>query len=414
MNQTKKNFINGIVHEALWGAGIGFFLPMTILPMALVDLGQSVSVVGFLNGLFSGGITFPQVFSALALPPRFSHPKNLAWLHAPIILGPLLAGLGFALLAPDAREARVLSLFLGFTLFAVGCGVVIPHWVAMIGRCIPEKIRGRYLGAAFFSNGLCAAGTSWLASGWVARGGMDWGYPLCFLLTVPCLITSVVILSRLKPILPAPQAPPPGALWKSFDLMNRKLREPGPFRIGLILTVLMILASAPGNLFTAFLRKEGHVDAFWFQLFSPATALGGMVGAFVLGWLVDHHGLKKAFTTAFVAGLLSLLLIYFWGNPLWPALAFTGNGIINAAFPVVALAMILKFAGHKESTVQQGLFSTLLSPWSVGAPFFCGWLAEKAGYLWAYGFAVVCCLAAFWILMGSGKLEGENRPFKSK
>src|ERR1019366_8603891 len=308
MNQTRRNFINGIVHEALWGAGIGFFLPMTILPMALVDLGQSVSVVGFLNGLFSGGITFPQVFSALALPPRFSHPKTLAWLHTPIIMGPLVAGLAVAFLPLYAREARVLFLFAGFTLFALGCGVVIPHWVAMIGRCIPERIRGRYLGAAFFSNGLCGAGTSWLASRWVAQGGMDWGYPLCFLLTVPLFITSVLILSRLKPIFPAPQAPPPGAHWKSFNLMNRKLMEPGPFRVGLILTILMIFATAPGNLFTAYLCNVGKGETFWLQLFSPATALGAMVGAFVLGWLVDQYGLRKAFTAAFFAGLVSLIM----------------------------------------------------------------------------------------------------------
>lgn len=408
MNQTKINVINGIVHEGLWGAGLGFFLPATILPLALVDLGQSSFSVGLLAALFSGGITFPQVFSALALPPRFTHPKTLAWLHVPILLGPLLAGLGFALLPASALEGRVLFLFAGFTLFALGCGVVIPHWVAMIGRCIPEKIRGRYLGAAFFSNGLCAAGTSWLASRWVAQEGIR-GYPLCFLFSVPFLTLSVAVLSRLKPLLPAPQALPPGALWKSFNLMNQKLREPGPFRVGLALTVLMVLASAPGNLFTAYLRKVAQVDPFWFQLFSPATALGAMAGAFLLGWLVDQHGLRKAFTAAFGAGLISLMLIYFWGNPLWSALAFAGSGFINAAFPVVALVMILKFAGHKESTVQQGLFSTLISPWSVGAPFFSGWLATGAGYPWVFGLAAVCCLAGFGLLAVNRNLEEKGK-----
>jgi MFS family permease len=229
---------------------------------------------------------------------------------------------------------------------------------------------------------------------------------------VPFLLASAIVLSRLKPILPRPKAPPPGALWKSFGMMNHKLTQSGPFRTGLVLAVLMILASAPGNLYTAYLRNEARVDPFWFQLFSPSLAMGAMAGAFLLGWLADHRGLKPAFAVALAAGLASLVLVNFWGNPLWPALGFTGSGMINAAYPVVLLVMILKLSGHQESTLQQGLFSTLLSPWSVGAPFLCGWLAEKAGYSWAFGFAGVCALAAFGFLLTGGKLE-EGRKGKS-
>ncbi len=404
MNQVKKNFILGIASEAFWGAGLGLILPNTILPLALVDLGQSASSAGLLGSIFSMGICLPQVFSALAVPPRFTNPKSLAWLHFPAIAGPLISGLGFNFLRTGDQGGRLAFLFLGFAVFSFGIGLVAPHWIVCVGRCIPESKRGIYFGSSFFASGLCATLTGWLGSRWAAEGGMDWGYRFCFLFSVLPLLGSVLVLRLLEPIQPEPNQPPPQALWGSFNLLRRKLAEPGSFRMGMVLTILMTLASAPGNLYTVYLREQAHMEASWFQLFTPGVTLGGMAGAFFLGWLVDHHGLQKAFAMAFAAGLASLGLIAFPGHPAGAALAFVFSGFINSAFPVITLVMILRIARREESTVEVGLFNTLMSPWSL-APLFAGWLASTAGYAWAFAAATASCFIAFGLLTKAGNLD---------
>ncbi len=403
MKQANKNFILGMVSEAFWGAGMGLVLPNTIVPLALVALGQSASEAGLLGSIFSMGILLPQVFSALVIPPRFTNPRLTALLHLPALFGPLLMGLGFALLPPGNREI-LYFLFAGFTLFSFGIGLVAPHWIGAIGRCIPEKMRGRYFGASFCASGFLATLTGWLASRWADKGGLEWGFAWCFLWAGVPMLGSLMVLTFLKPITPAPQAQPPKAVRGSFKLLKNKLMESGPFRSGLFLTILMTLASAPGNIFTVYLRNEAELAVSWFEFFTPAVTIGGMIGAFLLGWVVDHKGLRVAFTWTFTAGLVSLIFIFFWGNPSWPTLAFAFSGFINSAFPVVTLVMVLKMSGHQKSTLQVGLFNTLMSPWAL-APLFVGLLANSAGYSWAFGLGILSCLAALVILGGNRNLD---------
>lgn len=396
MKTENRNFIVGVTSEALWGLGFGLINPPTILSLALVDLGGSSTLAGLLASIFGAGLTLPQAFSALILPPRFTDPKRMVLIHLPAILGPLLAGLGFAFIPPTQSFERLVLLLTGFTLFSFGIGVVVPHWVGCIGRCIPEKIRGRYFGACFFTGGLCASATGWLGAHWIQPGGLEWGYACCFLLSMPCMLASLGSMLFFKPLVGPPLPPPPGALGASFRLMKEKLMERGPFQTGLALVLLLTLVSAPGNLFTVYLRGLG-VDS-WFRFFTPAMPLGVMIGSLGLGWISDHRGYRAAYAAAFSAGLASLGLIYFHGNPVAPSSAFAGMGFLNSAFPVVTLVMILKIAGHQESTIQQGLFNTLMSPWSFLAPLCAGWLAARAGYPVVFTAASFCCLAGLALL----------------
>ena len=398
----------GVVHEGLWGAAVGFFTPATILSLALVDLGRTASTVGLFTALYYTGMNLPQAFSALALPPRFTNPKPLALLHLPTISSVLIAGLGFALTPPDAQMAKLIFLMAGFSLFALSQGMVIPFWVGFIGRAIPEKTRGRYFGTSFFVSGITGTFTGWLASRWVLEGGLRWGYALCFILAAFFMVGSAWMLTWLKPLIPQPRALPPNALRSSFRLLGEKMTRPGPFRVMMVLVILMIIAGSPGNLFTVYLRERAHVDPAWFQIFTPALTLGGMLGAYLLGSLIDHHGFRPAYTLTFAAGLCSLGLVIWWGNPVCPALAFAFVGFIGAAYPVINTAMILKLAGHKESTIQMGLFCTLIAPWSFVLPLFTGWLASNAGYSWVFGLAIVAVLMGFGLLVFQGR-KPKNR-----
>jgi len=408
MTIVKKNFILGIVSEAFWGAGFGLYMPPTLLNLALVDLGGSAVLAGFLVSIFATGINLPQAFSALTLPPKFSDPPRAALLHIPALLGPLVSGLSFLLIPASDPSARLVGFLSGFALFSFGIGLVVPHWVTGISRCLPEKLRGRYFGTSFFASGLCAASTGWLGARWVSQGGLEWGYACCFLSAVPFMVMSLVVLSFMKPVTARPKAQASGAWKKSFHLLSRKLQEPGPFRVGLALVFLLILVAASGNLFTVYLREVVKVEAGSFQFLAPALSLGAMAGAFLLGWLSDRKGLRIAYGVAFSAGVLSMLLISCQGIA-FSTLAFGALGFLESAFPVLGLVLVLKLAVNRDAPVQTGLFNTLMSPWNFLLPLAVGTLAARAGYSWAFTLGGVCCLAALGILwrykdFGKGKI----------
>jgi len=398
---VKKNFILGIVSEAFWGAGFGLFMPPTLLNLALVDLGGSAVLAGFLVSIFATGINLPQAFSALTLSPKFSDPPRAALLHIPALLGPLVSGLSFLLIPTSDPFARLIGFLSGFALFSFGIGLVVPHWVTGISRCLPEKLRGRYFGTSFFASGLCAASTGWLGARWVSQGGLEWGYACCFLSAVPFMVMSLVVLSLLKPMTGRPKAQAPGTWKKSFHLLSRKLAEPGPFRVGLVLVFLMILVAASGNLFTVYLREQVKMEASSFQFFSPALSLGAMAGSFLLGWLSDRKGLRVAYALAFAAGLVSMGSIFPQGMA-FSTLSFVGLGFFESAFPVLGLVLVLKLAVNRDAPVQTGLFNTLMSPWNFLVPLGVGILASHAGYHSVFLLGAGCSLVAFWILWRFG------------
>jgi MFS family permease len=404
-----RNFIVGVTSEALWGTAFGLVWPPTNINLAIVALGGSSTLSGLLASLVGAGITFPQAFSALAIPQRFTDPKRMVLIHLPALLGPLITGFGFAFIPEGRNFEKLVLLLAGLAVLFVNIGIVIPYWVGCVGRCIPEKIRGRYFGTCFFASGLCATLTGEIGSRWIDQGGLKWGYSHCFLWAFPFMLLSLLTMLFFKPLVGPPSPPTKSAFLGAFHLMNRMLTEPGPFQIGLILVLLLNLVSASTNLFTVYLKEKG-AETTWFSLFTPAMALGAMIGSFCLGWISDHKGHKAAYVVTFLLGLVAIGFIFFQGNLFFPSLAFAASGFLNSAFAVVNLVMILKLAGHKESTVQQGLFNTLMSPWVFSAPLFAGWLAGKAGYHWVFGGSILVCLVALGILSMTNKLDGGLRP----
>lgn len=409
MRPARKNFILGIVHEGFWGLGYGFIAPGVILSLALVDLGYSAGTIGWLIALFSAGTNLPQVFSALLLPPRFTEPKALAWLHSPAVAGPLIVGLGFALLPPGSSTGKMVLLFTGFGVQILGTGIAVPHWIACMGRCITPAERGRYFGISFFMSALTSTFTGWLAARWAAQGGLEWGYAACFFLASPCFLAGAATLAWLQPLHGAHRPLPPDTLKANFLSFLKKLSAWGSFRTALVLAALMVVATTPGNFFTIYLRKVVNVDVSWFQIFNPAASVGSMCGAFLVGHLIDRINMRTAFLTSFCVALGALGVIVLLPHPPYAAMAFACAGFFGAFVPVGMMTMVLGLTDRKESTVRIGFFNTLIVPFQLLAPVGLGWVAEKAGYGWIFLAGAAACAAAFWVLAVQAPFDKKRK-----
>jgi MFS family permease len=396
MNQIRKNLFFGVLHEAVWGASWALLNPLTFLEMALKDLGGTAKSAGLLSGLLFAALNFIQIFSAFWLSPRWTHPKKCAPMHLPAIS--CVAGMAalfyfFPDMNPSVKIAIFLALGLGF--FA-GVGVVMPHWVGMIGRSIPRDFRGRYFAWCFALSNLAGVGTGILGAHWAAAGGLKWGFALCFAVAVPIQLLCITLLSRMEPLEAEPEKP--GPMLPYLKSRWNTVHAASSFGIFVGLNLLLQLATASGVLFTPYL-KDSHFGNAAFDFFSSAGQIGGMAGAFLMGYMADHFGTRWGFGLAFLSLLPCLLYIALGPSLASGTGAFLGNGIANAAYPVVTLYMVMHFAGPKETTSLTGAFNSVMAPSIFLLPLGLGWLADLSGYHVAFSLSMIACVFGVLLLL---------------
>jgi MFS family permease len=396
MDRAKYNFRIGLTHEALWGFGFGFIQPITILPLALTDLGGSAALAGLLGGLFYAGINLPQAFSALSFSTAWTSPKRLALLHIPAVSSTFFIAAVFFFVPSDNLALKRALFLAGIAAFSLGVGLTVPHWMVGTSRCIPEKIRGRYFGVCFFLAGLLGTLTSHEAADWAAQGGLQWGYAASFLAAGILQTASVVALTFWKPLEKAPVTRTQALLPFLRKLLPQG--EKAAWVLFLCLNLGFIFMNAAGSQYTVDLREARSLPKEAFTLLAPAFALGGMAGAFLIGYLTDHKGPRTALAGAMAAAAVSLGFIAFAPVDARQALSFFGSGYAGSAF-IGNMLVILVLSGKTHPSTKVGILNTLLAPFSFGAPFLAGFLAERFGFGAAYAFSGAAVLIAALLLL---------------
>jgi MFS family permease len=387
LDKVRRNIMVGVTHEAIWGLSFALIDPITVLQLALKDLGGQAALAGLFAGLLWAGLNLSQLPAAFWLSPSFSAPRRCAALHLPALACTGGLGLIFSLgLSPAALLRSYLVLA---TLFFVLVGLVVPFWIGMISRCIPSGVRGRYFAWSFSLANLGGIASGALAVHWISQGGLAWGYGQTFGLALLLQLISISLLLLLEPLEPEPAAP--GPLGPYLRRQAAHLLANRPFQAFLLVSVLMQLASAPYNLFTDYLRQRGLPTAWWAWL-NAAKNVGGVLGSFLMGYLADHKGPRFSLGAAFAMMAASLLLLPL-PSPGAGLGAFLGGGFFASAYPVVNLYLLLMLAGPGQTTALAGTFAALSAPVVLGAPLLSGWLAQRYGYPASFTLSLVACAA---------------------
>lgn len=366
--------------------------PATILQLALHDLGGSVRYAGLLTGLLWAICTLPGAFSAFILPPRFTDPRFCAALHLPsIAFSGLLALLFYFFPSMDASRRLELMLLFSFGFF-FNIGMLAPHWIGLLQRCIPEDFQGRYFGWSLALASLGSIFFGALAARWISAWGLSLGYGRCFALSMLLQLLSVCFLACLKPLKERPQAAGP---FRAFARRQWELITTNQGFIGLIILFMLIqFCGAPWNFYTECLRGKGLATSWW-ELYIPAKNAGAVLGSFLIGFLADRFGPRLGLYLAFGVMALSLAVMVFAGSAPLYAFAFLGAGFFGSVFPVLNVYFFLQLAGPGESASFSGTFWSLSSPLIFVAPFLMAALAGQAGYNPVFGLSALLCGLAF-------------------
>lgn len=329
-----------------------FFTPL--LPLLVVKLHLSLTLVGTLVALSSLSSSFAQLFFGL-FSDRVSRPWFVAF--GPLVAAVFISGIGLA----PSYGALVALLMLG----GLGVAAFHPQAATLASEVSPR----RGIAMAFFITG----GTFGFALGPLFSVGVvtTFGLERTWLAMFPGLIFSILLLawfSRMKPRVRHETARPPlrelKPVLRPLSLLYFAVVARSAVSYG-FMTFLPLYLSARGYS----LRQSGVIVSLYLLL--------GATGGFLGGWLADRWGGKRVVMASFLGSLPLYFAFLFlpdrWGLPCLVLGAF----VLQSTLPV-NIVLGQELAPRHASTISSLMMG---AAWGLGSLFIgpVGALADRYG-----------------------------------
>ena len=398
-----RNFWINVSDGALYSAALAVVPINILLPAYVRKFSDNEYLVNLVLALFLFGITAPQIAVA-------RHVDRWPFKKPPMLFIGLFQRLPWLVLAlaawfipPHQAGLHLVLLFAMLGVFAFSSGLSIPIWLVLLGKLIPEQLRGRLMAwRQMLGMGLAigaAAGARYI----LKTLAFPHNYAVLFMTCFALASVSLILLCYLREDRPDPIRPTPGNLAHLADLW-RLLQADRNYTRYVIASLLFTLGTLYGGLITSYgidrfdLGERNHVFASIAILSAPA----GMVAIYGFGWLGDRYGHKwnHVFSAFFVLLAMALLLT---GKSL--TLYMAAYVLIQIALNteiVSRTAILLEFGGPERAAAYISIKNTLTAPLSLAAPLLGAWLARQFGYPAVFSttlviFALAALFTAVWV-----------------
>lgn len=328
-SNVRHNFVAGLLHGALYRAGIAFSEPMSVMPVFLSHFTGSLTMIGVFSALMQGGGVLPQLFVANRLEARRRKKPILVaaiWVRA--AAWGILGLLAYFWTGADTAVVLVALVALLFV-FSFAGGVAAVPFTDLWGKALPATLRGRFFGHRQLWGGLLAVGSAWVVKRVLGDPSLSFpnNYGLLFLLSFTFIVLSYIALSSVRePDGEAAAASRPLGVFLRHSLgMLREDRD-----LGLLLATQLAIGS--GSLAMPFYALYGKNE-----LGLPLEEIGYLVGAQVVGAIVsnalwgelsDRVGNRSVIR---LTGAIGLLV---------PLLALASQHIVGPRLLIVVFALI--------------------------------------------------------------------------
>ncbi|MCZ2079916.1 MAG: hypothetical protein LC130_33525, partial [Bryobacterales bacterium] len=198
LQNLRHNITVNLLDGAFFGFGLGFASFVTILPLFVSSMTDSLFLIGLIPAIHAAGWQFPQLFTAgwIARQERL---KPLLMVTASLERLPYVGLAIVAVLLPHiGLNNGLIATYALLVIQGLGAGLVANPWTSMMGKIIPGNRRGTFFGVqAGFSNVL--GSLSAVAAGFIlSRITGSIGFALCFVLTSLFMAVSWGFLSRTR------------------------------------------------------------------------------------------------------------------------------------------------------------------------------------------------------------------------
>jgi MFS family permease len=399
VTETRRNVVALGFDFALFFVGLTFASPSTILPAFAASLGAPNVVIGAIPAVMTAGWNLPSLFAAghtETLPRKLPFVlRYTVWERVPF-LGMACIAFFLAERAPTASLLTLLTLLLIMT--GVG-GLLMPAWMDLVGRAVPQSIRGRFFGTASLFANLAGVGGSLIATWILARLAAPVNYGVCFLVTTVFMALSYAALAAVREP-PATVTVPPTPLGAYLRRIPALLRRDPNFSWYLVSRTCSAAGLMGSGFYTVYALRVLGAPAWQVGVFTAVFQVGQVTGNLTLGWLADRIGHRSVVIVG-TAATLAASALALTAPGLGPfAGVFALMGIQVAAGHISGLNVLLEFARRdEERPTYVGLGNTTYAPAAIAAHLASGLLADAFGFGAVFLAAGLFCVAALLVLL---------------
>ncbi|MCS6829357.1 MAG: MFS transporter [Armatimonadota bacterium] len=393
---VRRNILAIIGDVAFFMMGFACFDPTTVMPQFLRELGASPKLIGLIVGLRLLVLFAPQPYVAHRIHGRS---RVKPFLIAACLIGRLPMFLLFALTwFYGENHTLVLWAFVLFSLlFVASDGFCIVPWTEIIGKSVPEAIRGRFFGAMQTASSLAALAAPILVSRILSLRTLDFphNYALLMLLMAIGLLLSLLMLLLIR----EPDTPPQDDPDRTFVQHLRRIpalwRNDSALRWVLTTQLLLAGGGIASSFYVLYARERFGLPDSYVAIYLTAQTAGAVITGPLWGWMADRVGAIRALqvvvTLALVPPLAALVMPVAWGF----VLVFGCLGALGWTLWNAFTNAILSFAPPAERPTYIALQQFMNLP-AATTPFVGGLIVSWAGYPAAFVTTAVMVALGAW------------------
>lgn len=377
---VRRNIIAIIGDVAFFMVGFSCFDATTVMPQFLRELGASPGLIGVISGLRLLALFAPQPYVAHCIHGRR---RVKSFLVTACIVGRLPMFVLFLLVwFFGHNHTLALWAFVFFSLlFIASDGFSIVPWTEIIGKSIPETIRGRFFGAMQTVSSLAALIAPVLVSKILSVRSLEFprNYAVLILLMATGLFLSLVMLLLIREPDSHPQEDPDRSFGEHLRRIPALWREDPALRWVLTTQFLLAGGGVASSFYVLYARERFGLPESYVAIYLTAQTVGAVITGPLWGWMADRFGavraLKVVVSLAIVPPLAALVMPVAWGF----VLVFGCLGALNWSLWNAFTNTILSIAPPAERPTYIALQNFMNLPASI-APFVGGLIVGWAGY----------------------------------
>lgn len=369
----------------------------TVIPLLITRLGASTVLLGGVMALNSVVTFLPQLFAAGIIEGHaFKKPFS--------VIGSGLDRIGYLLIAiaiwvwgASAPGLALAAFILLRAVTGMALGFSVPAWLTLIGKVIPTRRRGVFLGIGRGTGALLGAGAALLAGYLLETQPYPRGFALCFFIAFGAMVLSWTGLTITKEP-PDLTLRPRMSLRSHFARLPALVKQDANFRRFLIARPVTVLGTMAMSFFIVYASGRFGLSGNTVGRLTATSALSQGIMYLVWGLIADRHGHKMVLclgATSMAAAAVSAAL-----SPVLAGIyaSFALMGAAVAAEMISATSILLEFAPPPDRPTYIGLSNTLVAPFRILAPVIGGALAAVLGYTPLFVVATVVSLAGVTLL----------------
>lgn len=408
---VRFNFIVNVFDGAFFGCGIGFASFTTVLPLFIATMTDSAILIGLVMAIHSLGWQLPQLLMAglIGRQKRYLPMVSILTINERV---PFLGLAIIAIMLPmiGATWGLVLA-FLMLAWQGLGGGVTANPWQVMIHKVIPADYLATFFGVQGASANLLASGAAIVAGIILERLTYPSNYALTFAIACIWFTLSWFFIRATRETAHEIDEThlATTSIWQNMRSILRTDRNFTWLLVSRVLSQFGIMGFAFYAVHVVNNLGASPIQAGVMTSVLMITQVAMNIG---LGWLADRWSRLRVLEIGFIAMGLSALVAWIAPQFKWFYLVMVLTGIANTALWTIMIALTLQFGDDDTRPTYVGMANTLISPFTILAPIFGGWLASQTSYQTTFFvsafFAIIALVVLHSFVKDPRKLRNQS------